>query len=97
MVQGALRDVWEAIYETEFTQSSYGSRPNRGAHDALRTLNRAGQGSAMNWILEADIVSYFDSVDRNKLKEMIQQRVADGALMRLIGKCLNVGVLDGAA
>jgi group II intron reverse transcriptase/maturase len=97
VVQGALRDVLEAIYETEFTESSYGFRPNRGAHDALRTLNRAGQGSEMNWILEADIVSYFDSVDRNKLKEMIQKRVADGALMRLIGKCLNVGVLDGEA
>jgi hypothetical protein len=49
----------------------------------------------VNWIVEADIVSYFDSVDRTKLTEMIQQRVADGAFMRLIGKCLNVGVLDG--
>lgn len=97
VVQGALRDVLEAIYETEFTESSYGFRPNRGAHDALRTLNRAGHGGEMNWILEADIVSYFDSLDRNKLKEMIQKRVADGALMRLIGKCLNVGVLDGEA
>ncbi len=95
VVQGALRDVLEAIYETEFTESSYGFRPKRGAHDALRTLDRAGQGGAMNWIVEADIVSYFDSVDRTKLTEMIQQRVADGAFMRLIGKCLNVGVLDG--
>ena len=95
VVQGALRDVWEAIYETEVTDSSYGFRPKRGAHDALRTLNRAGHGGEMNWIVEADIVSYFDSVDRTKLKEMIQKRVADGALMRLIGKCLNVGVLDG--
>ena len=95
VVQGALRDVLEAIYETEFTDSSYGFRPNRGAHDALRTLNRAGHGGEMNWILEADIVSYFDSLDRTKLKEMIQKRVADGALMRLIGTCLKVGVLDG--
>ena len=47
-------------------------------------------------ILEADIVSFFDSIDRTKLKEMLQDRVADGSLLRLIGKCLHVGVLDGA-
>lgn len=97
VVQGALRDVLEAIDETECTESSYGFRPNRGAHEALRALNRAGHGGEMNWILEADIVSYFDSLDRNKLKEMIQKRVADGAFTRLIGKCLNVGVLEGEA
>ncbi len=95
VVQGALRDMLEAIDETEFLESSYGFRPKRGAHDALRTLDRAGQGGAMNWIVEADIVSYVDSVDRTKLTEMIQKRVADGAFMRLIGTCLNVGVLDG--
>ena len=50
----------------------------------------------MNWILEADIVSYFDSLDRTELMKLIQIRVADGSLLRLIGKCLHVGVLDGA-
>jgi retron-type reverse transcriptase len=50
----------------------------------------------VSWILEADIKSFFDSVDRNALKEMLQTRLADGSLMRLIGKCLHVGVLDGA-
>jgi group II intron reverse transcriptase/maturase len=49
----------------------------------------------VNWILEADIVSFFDSLDRKKLKEMLEVRVADGSLMRLIGKCLHVGVLEG--
>ncbi len=49
----------------------------------------------MNWILEADIVSFFDSLDRTKLKKMLEVRVADGSLLRLIGKCLQVGVLDG--
>jgi RNA-directed DNA polymerase len=49
----------------------------------------------VNWILEADIVSFFDSVDRTKLKEMLQVRVADGSLLRIIGKLLRVGVLDG--
>ena len=49
----------------------------------------------VRWILEADIVFFFDSLDRTKLKEMLQERVADGSLLRLIGKCLHVGVLDG--
>ena len=49
----------------------------------------------MSWILEADIVSFFDSLDRTELKKMLEIRVADGSLLRLIGKCLHVGVLDG--
>ena len=49
----------------------------------------------VEWIREADIVSFFDSVDRTELKRMREVRVADGSLMRLIGKCLHVGVLDG--
>jgi RNA-directed DNA polymerase len=49
----------------------------------------------VSWILEADIVSFFDSLDRNELKKMLEIRVADGSLLRLIGKCLHVGVLDG--
>lgn len=49
----------------------------------------------VSWILEADIASCFDSLDRTKLKEMLQIRIADGSLLRLIGKCLHVGVLDG--
>jgi group II intron reverse transcriptase/maturase len=52
-------------------------------------------GGKVRWSYEADIVSFFDSLDRNKLKEMLGIRVADGSLMRLIGKCLHVGVLDG--
>ena len=51
----------------------------------------------VNWILETDIVSFFDSLDRTRLKEMLQVRVADGSLLRLIGKRLRVGVLDGEA
>jgi hypothetical protein len=50
----------------------------------------------VNWILEADITSFFDSLDRTKLKELLQIRVADGSLLRIIGKLLRVGVLDGA-
>jgi len=95
LVQDALREVLEAIYEQDFLDCSYGFRPKRSAHDAVRTLDRIVHRGEVSWILEADIVSFFDSLDRKKLKEMLGVRVADGSLMRLIGKCLQVGVLEG--
>jgi len=95
IVQGAIREVLQAIYEQDFKDCSYGFRPGRSAHDAIRALDDAANQGECNWILEADIVSFFDSVDRTALVEMLQKRLADGSLLRLIGKCLNVGVLDG--
>jgi RNA-directed DNA polymerase len=95
IVQGALREVLEAVYEQDFLECSHGYRPNRKAHDAVRALDRAVHQGEVNWVLEADIVSFFDSLVRNKLKEMLQIRIADGSLLRLIGKCLHVGVLEG--
>jgi len=96
LVQDAVREVLEAIYEQDFLDCSYGFRPGRRAHDAVRTLDRIVHQGEVSWILEADIVSFFDSLDRNELKKMLELRVADGSLLRLIGKCLQVGVLDGA-
>jgi len=74
LVQGAVRDVLEAIYEQDFRDCSYGFRPKRSAHDAVRALDRAVHQGGVNWILEADITSFFDSLDRTKLKEMLQIR-----------------------
>lgn len=96
VVQNAVREVLETIYEPMFHDSSYGFRPGRRAHDALRGLNRMLFEREVSWIIEADIQSYFDSIDRTKLKEMLRQRIADESFMRLIGKCLHVGILDGA-
>ncbi len=96
VVQGAVRNVLEAVYEQDFLNCSHGFRPKRNAHDAIRDIDRAVHQGKVNWILEADIKSFFDSLDRTKLKEMLQIRVADGSLMRIIGKLLRVGVLDGA-
>lgn len=96
LVQDAVREVLEAIYEQDFLDCSYGFRPRRSAHDALRALDHAVHRGEVSWILEADIQSFFDSVNRKMLVGMLQARVADGSLLRLIGKCLHVGVLDGA-
>lgn len=95
IVQDSIREVLEAVYEQTFHDCSFGFRPGRRAHDALKVIDRAVQQGQANWILEADIVSFFDSVDRRLLMEMIGDRVPDGAMQRLVGKCLNVGILDG--
>jgi RNA-directed DNA polymerase len=95
IVQGALRDVLEAIYEQDFLDCSYGFRPGRSAHDAIRALDGVAMRGHANYIVEADIVSFFDSIDRKLLMEMLRDRIADETLMRLVGECLHVGVLDG--
>jgi len=95
IVQDALREVLEAVYEQDFLPCSYGFRPGRSAHDALRALLRAVAQGELNWILEADIQSFFDSIDRKALLGMLRERVADGSLLRLVSKCWHVGVLDG--
>jgi RNA-directed DNA polymerase len=96
-VQDAVREVLEALYEQDFLDCSHGFRPERRAHDAVRALKRIVDRGEVRGIFEADIVSFFDSLDRTKLKEMLEGRVAAGSLLRLIGKCLHVGVLDGEA
>ena len=95
LVQSALCEVMGAVYEPIFRPCSFGFRPGRGAHDAIVALNRMVSYEGIEWILEADIQSFFDSLDRKKLLEMLEGRVADGHLRCLIGKCLHVGVLDG--
>jgi group II intron reverse transcriptase/maturase len=95
IVQGAIREVLEAVYEQDFLDCSYGFRPGRGAHDAIRALNRLAYTGQVQWVVEADIQSFFDSVDHAMLLDLIRQRVPDGSLLRLIGKGLKAGILDG--
>jgi group II intron reverse transcriptase/maturase len=95
IVQGALRELLEAVYEQDFLDCSYGYRPRRRPHDAIRAFTRTAGTGRVNWIYEADIASFFDSVDRTTLLDLIRRRVPDGSIRRLVGKCLHVGVLDG--
>lgn len=95
IVQGALREVLEAVYEQDFLSCSHGFRPRRSAHDAIRAVNDEVWKGKVRHVIEADIVSFFDNIDRKKLMEMLRDRIADESLMRLVGKCLHVGVLDG--
>lgn len=95
VVQQAVREVLETIFEQDFLECSYGFRPRIGAHDAMRAIDVAAMRNSMNWVFEADIKAYFDNIVRKMLMEFVNTRVADGRLLRLVGKCLNAGVLDG--
>ena len=96
VVQGALTTLLTAIYEPVFLDCSYGCRPNRSAHDAIKTLHGSASGEVA-WILEADIEGFFDNIDRKKLIDELKKRIDDESLLRLVGKCLHVGVMDGEA
>ena len=93
IVQGALRQVLEPIFETEFAEQSYGFRPGRGAKDALRrvdTLLKAGHV----WVVDADLKSYFDTIPQDRLLALVQARVADGRVLALVERFLRAGVLE---
>ena len=95
ILQRAVVMVLQTIYEQDFLDCSYGFRPGRSAHQALHSLREqimAGKGCG---ILEVDIRRCFDTLDHARLRELLQQRVRDGVLLRLIGKWLNAGVLEG--
>lgn len=95
IVQGAMREVLETVYEPEFLECSYGFRPQRRAHDAIRAIDRAVWQGWGNVLIEADIVGFFNSVDRTALLEMMREKVPDGAMLRLVSKCLRAGVMEG--
>jgi len=95
IVQGALTEILGAIYEQDFFDGSFGFRPNRSAHDALKELYRVVRRGGANVIFEADVKSFFDTVHRRTMFEMLEKRIADKSFMRLVGKCLHVGVLEG--
>ena len=95
IVQAALRHVLEPIFETEFAGNSYGFRPGRGAKDALRrvdTLLKAGH----DWVVDADLKSYFDTIPHLRLMALIKERVADGGVLALVERFLRAGVLERA-
>jgi RNA-directed DNA polymerase len=94
IVQRATVELLNAIFEQDFLDCSYGFRPGRSAHDALNEVGCVLCRKPMEWVLELDICSYFDSIVRKLLVEMIERRVTDGSILRLIGKWINVGVIE---
>ena len=94
IVQRATVDLLNAIFEQDFLDCSRGFRPGRSAHDALDEVGRVLCTKPMEYVLELDICAYFDSIVRKQLMEMVERRVSDASILRLLGKWINVGVVD---
>jgi len=94
LVQRAVADVMNAIYETDFLGFSYGFRPGRSQHDALDALATGILRKKVNYVLDADIRAYFDSIDHGWLLKLIEHRISDRRLLRVLRKWLAAGVLD---
>jgi RNA-directed DNA polymerase len=95
VLQRAVVMVLECVYEQDFLDCSYGFRPGRSAHDALGALRKQQMAMEGGWAVEIDIRKFFDTIDHRHVQAMVRQRVRDGVLVRLIGKWLNAGVLEG--
>jgi group II intron reverse transcriptase/maturase len=94
IVQRATVTVLNAIYEEDFLGFSYGFRPGRGQHDALDALSVAICDTPVNWILDADIRSFFDQIDQKWVVRFLEHRVGDERVIRLVRKWLKAGVLE---
>jgi group II intron reverse transcriptase/maturase len=97
VLQRAVVMLLEPIYEQDFDAGSYGFRPGRSAHDALEDLWKRTMDSGGGWILEVDIRKFFDTLDHAHLRQLLQLRVRDGVLNRLIGKWLKAGVMESGS
>jgi group II intron reverse transcriptase/maturase len=94
VLQRAVAMVLEAVYEPDFLDCSFGFRPGRSARQALEVFRTPAVMMAGGWVVEVDIRKYFDSLDHERLREVLRRRVRDGVILRLIGKWLNAGVLE---
>jgi RNA-directed DNA polymerase len=94
IVQAAVVEILNSIYEADFLGFSYGFRPGRGAHDALDALAVGIHRRKVNWVLDADIRGFFDNISHEWMTKFLQHRIADRRLLRLIGKWLRAGVIE---
>lgn len=94
IVERGITWILESIYEQDFLNCSYGFRPNRNSHQALKELNDLIMFQPVNHIVEADIKGFFDNVSHEKLMEFIQLRIKDATLLNLIKKFLKAGYID---
>ncbi len=91
IVQGAVAEVLNSIYEVDFMSCSYGFRPGRSQHQALQSLQTVLQKGHVNWVLDLDLKACFDRIDQAALMVVVQKRVIDKTLLRLIRKWVTVG------
>lgn len=97
IVQRAVVEVLNAVYEADFVGFSYGFRPGRSPHDALDALAVGIEKRRVNWILDADIRGFYDAIDHGWMCRFVEHRIADKRVLRLIQKWLNAGVIEDGA
>lgn len=95
IVQYAVVMVLNAIYENDFVGFSYGFRPGRSQHDALDAVAVGIEKRKVNWVVDADFRKFFDTIDRRWMRTFLAHRIGDQRLLRLIGKWLTAGVMEG--
>lgn len=94
LVQSALANILQMIYEQDFIEDSYGFRPKRSCHDALRSLNQTVANQPINHIVEADIRGFFDNVDQKHLMDFLSYRIGDTRVLRYIKRFLRAGIQE---
>lgn len=94
LVQAGLARILTAIYEQDFIEDSFGFRPGRGCHDALRALNYEVEKKPVNYIVEADVRGFFDHVDHEWMMRFVAHRIADKRVQRYIMRFLRAGVME---
>lgn len=94
VLQRAVTMVLSEVYEQNFLDCSYGFRPRRSPKQALSALREGLMSMGGGWVLDADIQAFFDNLDHGKLREILDQRVRDGVLRRMINKWLKAGILE---
>ena len=95
IVQGSLLQVVEPIFERDFAPQSYGFRPGKGCKNALRRVDELLQGGS-DWVVDADLKSYFDTIPQERLMQRIGEKIADGRVLKLVEQMLQAGVMDSA-
>src|SRR6185503_6779202 len=94
LVQSALAKILGAIYEEEFIENSYGYRPERSCHDALRELSQTVENEGTNYIAEVDIKGFFDNVEHAWMMKMLEQRIGDKRVLQMVKRFLKSGVME---
>lgn len=94
LVQKTLNEILTVIYETEFLDCSYGFRPGRSCHDALREVAKILESKKISYVVDADIRAFFDNVDHEWMMKFLQERIQDTNLLRLIQRFLKAGIIE---
>jgi hypothetical protein len=94
VLMSAAKLVLEPVFEADFSPASFGFRPKRSAHDALEVIRQSANAGA-HWVLDADIKSCFDEIDQDALMVLIERRVCDRAMLKLLRSWLRAGIIEG--